>query len=90
MKKILLVLIVVAFGLAGLKTVLAGDATVIIRDVSIWSGQSGKLEIVVYPDVPVAGIQFEIAFQTDQVTVRENIYWCSTPTSFSINTKCSF
>jgi len=71
MKKIFLALIVVAFWFVGLKTALAGDATVIIRDVSIGNGQSGKLEVVVYPDVPVAGIQFEIAFQTDQVTVRE-------------------
>ncbi|MBU4445184.1 T9SS type A sorting domain-containing protein [bacterium] len=71
MKKIFLALIVMAFGLAGLKTVLAGDVTVVIRDGSIGNGQSGKLGIAVFPNVPVAGIQIMIAFQTDQVTVRE-------------------
>jgi len=66
MKKILLALIVTAFGVAGLKMVLAGDATVITRDVSIGNGQSGK-------NKPVSSGEYFLVFKAGEFQYKHKM-----------------
>jgi hypothetical protein len=83
MKKINKISIILILSLFSTHPALAGDVTVTLRSAVIENGQEGSVVIAVIPIAPVAGIQFELAFDPDQVSVRAPEF-VSEPKGFQI------
>lgn len=83
MKKINKTSIILILSLFGAFSAIAEDATVTLRSTVIENGQESSVEIAVIPIVPVAGIQFELAFNLEQVNVRDPEF-VSKPKGFQI------
>ncbi|MCD6440905.1 MAG: hypothetical protein J7L86_03855, partial [Candidatus Marinimicrobia bacterium] len=85
MKNIIKISIILILWLFGALSAIGQDATVTVRSTFIENGQEGSVEIAVIPIAPVAGIQFELAFDPEQVNVQDPEF-VSEPKGFQIHT----